>query len=104
MQSSTFPARLAVLSFSLAFTAAVPTVSPASVFAQTPAPAKATPQRGTVKSIEGGSLTLTTDTGQEVVITVPGTARIQRLAPAARTSRPPRPPLSPTSPSATACS
>jgi hypothetical protein len=81
MQSSTFPARLAVLSFSLAFTATVPTFWPARVFAQAPAPAKATPQRGTVKSIEGGTLTLTTDTGQEVVITVPGTARIQRLAP-----------------------
>ncbi len=57
---------------------------PGRLAAQAPPPAtttRATPQRGTVKAIDASGLTLTTDTGQQVVIKVPPSARIQRLAP-----------------------
>src|SRR5271154_6618049 len=51
--------------------------------AQTPtasAPAAAR-QIGTVKAVAGGSLTLTTDAGQEVVVSVADGARVLQLAP-----------------------
>ena len=53
--------------------------------AQTPAapasPAAAGPQRGTVKSISGNTLTVTTDSGPTVTITVPDGTKVQQLAP-----------------------
>lgn len=50
------------------------------VLAQAPAAARSTPLRGTVKSIEGSTLTLLTDAGQQMAVTVATGARIQRLA------------------------
>jgi co-chaperonin GroES (HSP10) len=51
--------------------------------AQAPAaaPAPAARQLGTVKAIAGNSLTLKTDAGQQVVVSVPDVARILQLAP-----------------------
>ena len=51
---------------------------PAQASAATPAAAK---QIGTVKVISGNSLTLTTDAGQQVVVSVADAARILQLAP-----------------------
>jgi hypothetical protein len=47
----------------------------------TPAPAAAGRQIGTVKGISGDGLTLTTDAGQTVVVSVASTARMLQLAP-----------------------
>ena len=57
--------------------------SSACVMAQAPAaaPAPAARQLGTVTAIAGSSLTLKTDAGQEVVVSVPDGARILQLAP-----------------------
>ena len=49
--------------------------------AQAPAAAAAGRQIGTVKSISGASITLTTDAGQQVVVNVADAARILQLAP-----------------------
>jgi co-chaperonin GroES (HSP10) len=49
--------------------------------AQAPATAPAARQLGTVTAIAGSSLTLKTDAGQEVVVSVPEGARILQLAP-----------------------
>jgi len=46
-----------------------------------PAPAPAARQLGTVTAIAGNSLTLKTDAGQQVVVSVPDGARILQLAP-----------------------
>ncbi len=75
--------RFAALPRSIALAAASMLALPVVSHAQAPPTAapRATPQRGTVKSIDGNNLTVTTDTGQQVVISVPETARIQRLAP-----------------------
>ena len=55
------------------------------IFAQTAAPAPATPaatrQLGTVKAVSGDTITLQTDAGQSVTIAVPGEAKIMKLAP-----------------------
>jgi hypothetical protein len=50
--------------------------------AQTPAPAAATtpPQRGTVKAVSGNTITLTTDAGPTVTITVPDGTKVSQLA------------------------
>jgi co-chaperonin GroES (HSP10) len=48
--------------------------------AQAPAPAAIAPKLGTVKAISGNVITLTSDTGQTVTITVPETAKVQQLA------------------------
>jgi co-chaperonin GroES (HSP10) len=55
----------------------------AGLMAQTPAaaPAPAARQLGTVTAIAGNSLTLKTDAGQQVVVSVPDGARILQLAP-----------------------
>jgi co-chaperonin GroES (HSP10) len=50
------------------------------VFAQTPAPAAAR-QLGTVKALTGNSLTLATDAGQQVTVSVGDGVRILQLAP-----------------------
>src|SRR5882757_10192121 len=57
--------------------------SSACVMAQAPAaaPAPAARQLGTVTAIAGSSLTLKTDAGQEVAVSVPDGARILQLAP-----------------------
>jgi len=56
---------------------------PGDLFALTQAPAASAAARqiGTVKGMTGNSLTLTTDAGQEVVVTVADGARILQLAP-----------------------
>jgi co-chaperonin GroES (HSP10) len=51
------------------------------VMAQAPAAAPAARQLGTVTAIAGSSLTLKTDAGQEVAVSVPDGARILQLAP-----------------------
>ena len=55
----------------------------AGLMAQAPAaaPAPAARQLGTVTAIAGNSLTLKTDAGQQVVVSVPDVARILQLAP-----------------------
>jgi hypothetical protein len=55
----------------------------ANAMVQTPAaaPAAAGRQLGTVKAVAGNTLTLTTDAGQEVVVSVADGARILQLAP-----------------------
>ena len=55
-----------------------------SGYAQAPAAAAkpvASSQRGTVKTISGNSLTVTTDAGTSATITVPDTARVLQVAP-----------------------
>ena len=69
---------LAAMPLALALTVAVPATHGS---AQTASAARPAPQRGTVKAIDGNNLTLTTDTGQQVVISVAPDARIQLLAP-----------------------
>src|SRR5258707_12892464 len=61
---------------------ALPTCD-AALMAQAPAaaPAPAARQLGTVTAIAGNSLTLKTDSGQQVVVSVPDGARILQLAP-----------------------
>jgi co-chaperonin GroES (HSP10) len=60
----------------------VPAVN-ANAMVQTPAsaPAAAGRQLGTVKTVAGNTLTLTTDAGQEVIVSVADGARILQLAP-----------------------
>ncbi len=72
---------LAVLHLSLMFATASFASDPRLAFAQAPASAHATPQRGTVKSVAGDSFTIGTDAGQQVVVSVSSSTRIQRLAP-----------------------
>ncbi|WP_433983629.1 DUF5666 domain-containing protein [Tunturiibacter empetritectus] len=74
--------RAGVLGVGLIVSIAAPAGGDHFAFAQTPA---ATPaavrQIGTVKATAGNSLTLTTDAGQEVVVSVADGARILQLAP-----------------------
>jgi hypothetical protein len=65
---------------------ALPIAAPAIVLAQAPAaPATANSSSvGTVKSIEGSTLTLTTDAGKPVTATVAPSARILQLAPGSK--------------------
>lgn len=75
--------RTSVLGVSLTLAAMGTIVSGAAGVAQAPtaaAPAAAR-QIGTVKAIAGTSITLATDAGQQVVVTVPDGARILQLAP-----------------------
>ncbi len=51
------------------------------LYAQAPAAPAATSQRGTVKSVSGTSLTISTDAGQTSTITVAPAARIVQVAP-----------------------
>lgn len=60
-------------------------VAGAGVAAQTPAPAPAAtaatpPKLGTVKAINGNAITLATDAGPTVTLTVPDAAKVQELA------------------------
>lgn len=71
---------LAILELCLILTGASFAGHPRPLFAQAPVAARATPQRGTVKSIEGNSLTIATDAGQQVAVIVSPSTRIQRLA------------------------
>ncbi len=70
-----------LLAFTVSAAGLTATSLSGTLLAQAPTPARATPQRGTVKAVEGDHLTLTTDSGQELVVAVPEAARIQRLAP-----------------------
>ncbi len=74
--------RISVMAAGLALSLTGGLRSGAVALAQTPAAAApATRQIGTVKAISGASLTLTTDAGQQVVISVADAARILQLAP-----------------------
>jgi co-chaperonin GroES (HSP10) len=75
--------RSATLRASLMLPAASLSVCGVALVAQAPAaaPAPAARQLGTVTAIAGSSLTLKTDAGQEVVVSVPEGARILQLAP-----------------------
>lgn len=65
-----------------AFTLSVFTLpAPAQSAAPAAAPAAANRQIGTIKAITGSSVTLTTDAGQQVAVTIPDGARILQLAP-----------------------
>ncbi len=71
--------RASVVCFSLMVSSGL--LVPSSVLlAQAAAPAAAR-QLGTVKAISGNSLTLTTDAGQQVTVSVADAARILQLAP-----------------------
>jgi co-chaperonin GroES (HSP10) len=72
--------RAATLGAILMLPAAVFSVDGAAAMAQAPA-AAAGRQIGTVKTITGNSITLTTDAGQQVVISVADGARVLQLAP-----------------------
>lgn len=86
MASSTYPRaahKTLILSVLLSFgvSAGAGWVSAPGAFAQTPAPAAATPpQRGTVKAISGNALTVATDGGPTVTIAVPDGIKISVLA------------------------
>jgi co-chaperonin GroES (HSP10) len=75
--------RSATLRASLMLPAASLSVCGVALVAQAPAaaPAPAARQLGTVTAIAGSSLTLKTDAGQEVVVSMPEGARILQLAP-----------------------
>jgi len=53
----------------------------AVAFAQTPQTAASTSQRGTVKAVTGTSLSITTDAGQQLAITVGDRTRVMQVAP-----------------------
>ncbi len=80
MSIGTARLRLAALHLSLSLFVLPLAISPALAQAPAAAPARATPQRGTVKAIGQNTLTITTDAGQEVGIAVAPSTRIQRLA------------------------
>lgn len=71
--------RIAVFSLSLLAGPGL-SIRSSEALAQAPTAARSTPLRGTVKSIEGSTLTLLTDAGQQMAVTVATGARIQRLA------------------------
>ncbi|MBB5341694.1 DUF5666 domain-containing protein [Tunturiibacter gelidoferens] len=74
--------RAVVLGAGLIVSIAALSVGEAIALAQSPAAASAAVRRiGTVKTIAGNSVTLTTDAGQEVVVSVADGARILQLAP-----------------------
>jgi hypothetical protein len=75
--------RTATLRVSLMLPATILPACGAGLLAQAPAaaPTAAARQLGTVTALAGSSLTLKTDTGQEVVVSVPDGARILQLAP-----------------------
>jgi hypothetical protein len=78
--SGRFRACLLVAGLTLLMTRVL--VDGAAVLAQAPAAAPAaTRQIGTVKAISGTSITLTTDAGQQVAISVADSARILQIAP-----------------------
>lgn len=68
------------LAGTLFFPAATPVRAQAAAPSATAAPAAAR-QRGTVKAIEGSTLTLTSDDGQQIAVAVTPTARILQLPP-----------------------
>ncbi len=72
---------LALFHLSLMFAAGSFAGHPRLAFAQAQAAAHATSQRGTVKTVAGDSFTIGTDAGQQVVVSVSSSTRIQRLAP-----------------------
>lgn len=71
----------ALLLAALALPLATPQARALSSFAQTPTPTPANRQIGTVKAITGSNVTLTTDAGQQIAVTIPDGARILQLAP-----------------------
>jgi co-chaperonin GroES (HSP10) len=76
--------RVTTLGVSLMLPMAAFLVDGAVAMAQAPAPAAAAAagrQIGTVKAISGNSITLTTDAGQQVVVSVAEAAKILQLAP-----------------------
>ncbi|NYF53078.1 DUF5666 domain-containing protein [Tunturiibacter gelidoferens] len=74
--------RAVVLGTGLIVSIAALSVGEAIALAQSPAAASAAVRQiGTVKTIAGNSVTLTTDAGQEVVVSVADGARILQLAP-----------------------
>src|SRR5260370_15061465 len=75
--------RSVTLSASLMVPVAILSACSMGLMAQAPAaaPAPAARQLGTVTAVAGNSLTLKTDAGQEVAVSVPDAARILQLAP-----------------------
>lgn len=63
-----------------AFTPGIIPVASAQAPAAAPSPAAA-PQRGTVKAVSGSTLTVATDAGPTITITIPDAAKVQKLAP-----------------------
>jgi len=66
------------IAFGLLLAAAGPMMC--SAVAQAPAAAPVAPKVGTIKAVSGNSLTVATDAGPTVTITVPDTAKVQQLA------------------------
>jgi hypothetical protein len=59
-------------------------LTPCGAIAQAPASATAAPKIGTVKAISGSSITLTTDAGQSVAVSVADGARVLQLEPGSK--------------------
>src|SRR5205823_2499736 len=78
-------ARSAVLVFALPVSVSLLGLSPAFLapmaLAQAAPAAPAARQLGTVKAVDGSTLTLATDTGAQVTVTVSGSARVLQLPP-----------------------
>ena len=80
MKSGAFRTTVMGVSFMLAAMGALMAGVPGEAQTQA-APAAAGRQIGTVKAVSGTSITLTTDAGQQIVVSVPDGARILQLAP-----------------------
>lgn len=80
MKSGAFRTTVMGVSFMLAAMGALMAGVPGEAQTQA-APATAGRQIGTVKAVSGTSITLTTDAGQQIVVSVPDGARILQLAP-----------------------
>src|ERR1700735_4744376 len=80
MRDTSWVLRTATLGACLVVPMLLPSVYGRVAIAQAPAAAVAR-QIGTVKAIAGSSVTLTTDAGQQVVLSVADVARILQLAP-----------------------
>jgi hypothetical protein len=65
--------------FAFGLSAAAPTIAQAQAPAATAAPAAS--QRGTVKAVSGNAITVATDAGQQVTVTLTDTAKVVQLPP-----------------------
>lgn len=68
----------------LGATLLLPALAPYGAMAQAPASAAAGPKIGTVKAISGSSITLTTDAGQQVAVSIADGAHVLQLAPGSK--------------------
>jgi hypothetical protein len=77
-------ARIAALAVLALVCAAAMTIAPRAAYAQDAQQVPARQETGTVKAIAGNTLTLTTDAGTDVTVTVSDTTKVLRVAPGAK--------------------